>query len=226
MNMNHGIEIMMTPKPQMTARMHPGQTIKSMPSMTASPKAMAAIATQRRQGTETHGAAGTGYPAEPKASVAAPLAKTPVIAAQVLSPEAQEQKRLQEIDEIAPVINDETLVNEAKYGDIKRGIFPCSAAELAFKAAQKRVESLAYKDVDTAVAAAKGFSSGQKARIAEGRRMAHSVLHLEDAIVFEDVDAGVAAAKGYTNDQRARFEEGRRATRALVDNDTGAQATK
>ena len=66
-----------------------------------------------------------------------------------------EQKRIQEIDSIASVINDAELVNEAKYGDAKKGIPPCTAAELAFKAAQRKVESLIYADVDAGVSSAK-----------------------------------------------------------------------
>lgn len=75
---------------------------------------------------------------------------------QVLNPEDQaEQKRLEEIDSIAAVIKDEELINEAKYGNAAKGISPYSAAELAFKAAQKRAKNMIYSDVDAAVQAVK-----------------------------------------------------------------------
>jgi hypothetical protein len=74
----------------------------------------------------------------------------------ILKPEEKERVRLQEIDEIAPVINDEALVNEAKYGNPQAGILPYSAAELAYKSALKRVEAMEYADIDKAVKAIKG----------------------------------------------------------------------
>ncbi len=78
----------------------------------------------------------------------------------VLSPEEQERKRLQEIDEIAPIIKHKELINEAKNGDARRGIIPYSAAELAFKDAQARAEDLPYANVDAAVRTVKSGRGG------------------------------------------------------------------
>lgn len=66
-----------------------------------------------------------------------------------------EKRRLQEIDEIAPLINDEALVRESKYGDYKNGIGPYSTAELALKAMQRQAKEIVYTDVDAGVKAAK-----------------------------------------------------------------------
>lgn len=55
-----------------------------------------------------------------------------------------EKKRLQEIDEIAPAINNPALVHEAKYGEKA-----CSAQELAYRAVCLK------RDIDTGVEAAK-----------------------------------------------------------------------
>jgi len=71
-----------------------------------------------------------------------------------------ERKRLQEIDEIAPAINDHDLVREAKYGDFSRGIMPYSAEKLALKAAQRQAKKIRYADVDAGVAAAKKGRGG------------------------------------------------------------------
>lgn len=200
--------------------MKPGASIAARMLAKSLPMKPKAIAAQRGQGSEAHGATGTGHPAEPKTCVAAPSSvKTLAAAPQALSPEEQERQRIADIDSIASVINDTEMVNEAKYGDARRGIAPYSAQELAFKAAQRKIESLAYSDIDTAICAAKGCANNPEARMAAGRRIARSVLEA-------DVDAGVQAAKGFTSDQRARFEEGRRTARAFANIDAEAQATK
>ncbi len=204
MNVNSGFKsqtarmampkLMIKPGATIAARMHQGMSFLMNPN---------AIAAQRRQGSEAHVAASTGHLAEPKASAAAPSIKTPAVAPQALSPEEQERQRLQEISEIAPVIKDDELVSEAKYGDAQRSISPYSAQELAFKAAQKRVENLAYEDIDAAIRAAKGCAHDSEAKMAAGRRIVRTVLEA-------DVDAGVQAVKGIASNQRARVEEGRR----------------
>lgn len=58
---------------------------------------------------------------------------------------AAERKRLQAIDEIAPAINDEDLVHEAKYGDQ-----PYTAAELALRATLNKTVDEGIKAVKQA----------------------------------------------------------------------------
>lgn len=82
--------------------------------------------------------------------------KAPPAPVKPMTAEEAEEKRMQEIDEIAPAVNDDELVREAKYGNLRKGIFPYSASELALKALQKKAQDSAYSDIDIGVAAAKG----------------------------------------------------------------------
>lgn len=71
--------------------------------------------------------------AELKAAAAAPPAGASADQGTVDAAVSEERKRQQEIDEIASMVNDDELVQEAKYGDKA-----CTAQELAFRAMKKQ----------------------------------------------------------------------------------------
>ena len=128
----------------------------------------------------------------------------------VLNSEQQaERKRIEEIDSIASVINDAELVNEAKYGNAQKGIIPYSAAELAYKSAQKRAEGLAYADVDAGVQAASG-TKYQKAMMMLG-------AHHTKKILEQNGSQSACPIANASAEQEARFMEGRKVARALLD---------
>lgn len=102
----------------------------------------------------------TATTASAQVNKAATVARDQVKSVRALSPEEKERKRMEEIDSIASAVTHKELINEAKYGDAKRGISPYSAAELAFKDAQKRAQDMAYADVDAGVRAVKGERGG------------------------------------------------------------------
>lgn len=94
-----------------------------------------------------------------------------------------ERERQQEIDEIAPAVNDADLVHEAKYGEK-----PCSAQELAFRAMQKQSKQGEQHTANTA--ADYQASNATKVRATPTGGEESPVAKVEEA-----VDAGVKAAK-------------------------------
>ncbi len=72
--------------------------------------------------------------AEAKTAVSASGAAVPATPAAQADPIQAERQRLQEIDAVAALYDDET-VREAKYGE-----HPCTAQEMTYRAAQKAVQ--------------------------------------------------------------------------------------
>lgn len=95
----------------------------------------------------------------------------------------EERKRMQEIDEIASMVNDDDLVKEAKYGDKA-----CTAQELAFRAMQKQAKQ-GKEHMDETTEDYKASNAGQVAAAPNGDEENTS------AEVDATVDAGVEAAK-------------------------------
>lgn len=96
---------------------------------------------------------------------------------------AAERKRLQEIDEIASMINDDELVKEAKYGDKA-----CTAQELAFRAMKKQ----AAQGAQYASNMAEDYKTSNAAQVAGAPNGGDDNPVTK---VDEDVDVGVEAAK-------------------------------
>lgn len=96
---------------------------------------------------------------------------------------AGERKRLQEIDEIASMINDDELVKEAKYGEKA-----CTAQELAFRAMKKQADQGAQHAANTA----EDYKASNAAQVtgAPNGSDDNPVTKVEEA-----VDVGVEAAK-------------------------------
>lgn len=95
----------------------------------------------------------------------------------------EERKRMQEIDEIASMVNDDDLVKEAKYGDKA-----CTAQELAFRAMQKQAKQ-GKEHMDETTEDYKASNAGQVAAAPNGDEENTS------AEVDATVDAGVETAK-------------------------------
>jgi len=96
---------------------------------------------------------------------------------------AAERKRLQEIDEIASMVNDAELIHEAKYGEK-----PCSAQELAFRAMKKQSKQGEQHMANTAADYQASNASNVGAAPTGGEES-------PTAKIEEAVDAGVKAAK-------------------------------
>jgi ATP-dependent protease ClpP protease subunit len=96
---------------------------------------------------------------------------------------AAERKRIQEIDEIAAMINDADLVREAKYGEN-----PCSAQELAFRAMKKQAKQ-GEQHLDNT---AKDYQASNAAKVGAAPTGGEES---PTAKIEEAVDAGVKAAK-------------------------------
>ncbi|NMA24949.1 MAG: Clp protease ClpP, partial [Clostridiales bacterium] len=96
---------------------------------------------------------------------------------------AAERRRIQEIDEIAAMINDAEIVREAKYGDK-----PCTAQELAFRAMQKQAKQGEQSLANTA----KDYQASNAAKVGAAPTGGDEN---PNAKLEEAVDAGVEAAK-------------------------------
>jgi len=92
-----------------------------------------------------------------------------------------ERTRLQEIDEIVPMVNDAELVHEAKYGEK-----PCSAQELAFRAMKKQSKQGEQHTANTAA----DYQASNAANVGAAPTGGEESPNVEEA-----VDAGVKAAK-------------------------------
>ena len=128
----------------------------------------------------------TTIEAEVKAAASANAATNTTPATEQPSVEeilAAERTRLQEIDEIAPMVNDSGLVHEAKYGEK-----PCSAQELAFRAMQKQSKQGEQHTTNTAA----DYQASNAAKVGATPTGGEES---PTAKVEEAVDAGVKAAK-------------------------------
>lgn len=96
---------------------------------------------------------------------------------------AAERKRIQEIDEIAAMVNDAELVREAKYGEK-----PCSAQELAFRAMQKQAKQGEQHQANTT----NDYQASNAAKVGAAPTGGEES---PNAKLEEAVDAGVEAAK-------------------------------
>ena len=94
-----------------------------------------------------------------------------------------ERTRLQEIDEIVPMVNDAELVHEAKYGEK-----PCSAQELAFRAMKKQSKQGEQHTANTAA----DYQASNAANVGAAPTGGEESPNVK---VEEAVDAGVKAAK-------------------------------
>lgn len=128
----------------------------------------------------------TTIEAEVKAAASANAATNTTPATEQPSVEeilAAERTRLQEIDEIAPMVNDSGLVHEAKYGEK-----PCSAQELAFRAMQKQSKQGEQHTTNTAA----DYQASNAANVGATPTGGEESPNVK---VEEAVDAGVKAAK-------------------------------